>query len=462
MNVLLINADQLRHDCVGYAGIRDVKTPNIDALAREGIAYTSAYTPLPVCSPARQALLCGRRPDSFGAQWNYDFMPTPELDPNICWTKALSERGSYLGYIGRFHVSATKKPCDFGYNDYVNRREYTDYISRKYPNVVYEGGWLGCESPIPHEDSETQWYAERAAEMLNRCAESGKQWLMWVDFEVPHLPCRPSQPYSRMYNPADIPEWDGFGDTFENKPYIHRQQTVSWGTDKMTWSDFQPMVARYYGWITQLDEAIGCIIDALKATGQYDDTAIIFTSDHGDMCGSHNMLDKHYVLYDDIIRVPLIMRIPNVTPCVTDEFVMNCLDIPATIRELTGLPSDPTAHGKPLPLNGNGNNAPNEVFVTSNGQQFGLYTTRALRTKTHKYVWNLTDVDEFYDLTLDKGEKVNRIACPEYYPTIQSMRRRLAELLIASGDRFARSSFARVQLLEDRKHIPNHIKEEIQ
>ena len=108
MNILLINADQLRHDCVGYRGLRGVKTPNLDALARESIVFEDAYTPLPVCSPARQSLLCGRRPDSIGAQWNYDFMPTPELDPSICWPGELKQSGWNTGYIGRFHVSATR------------------------------------------------------------------------------------------------------------------------------------------------------------------------------------------------------------------------------------------------------------------------------------------------------------------------------------------------------------------
>ena len=83
MNVLLINADQLRHDSVGYRGLRNVHTPNIDRLASQSVVYENAFTPLPVCSPARQSILCGRRPDYFGAQWNYDFLPTPELDPDL-------------------------------------------------------------------------------------------------------------------------------------------------------------------------------------------------------------------------------------------------------------------------------------------------------------------------------------------------------------------------------------------
>ena len=129
MNILLINADQLRHDCIGCRGIRPVRTPNIDRLASEGILYEDAYTPLPVCSPARQALLCGLRPDFFGAQWNYDFMPTPELDPALCWTKPLRDQGWSLGYVGRFHVSAVHNPMDFGFTDFGDMRSINARIA---------------------------------------------------------------------------------------------------------------------------------------------------------------------------------------------------------------------------------------------------------------------------------------------------------------------------------------------
>jgi len=455
----LINADQLRHDSVGYRKLRGVKTPRLDALAKEGIVYESAYTPLPVCSPARQALLCGKRPDAIGAQWNYDFMPTPELNPEGCWPIELQANGYKTGYVGRFHVSPTRKPCDFGYEEFVDKKEYRELIARKYPDVVYEGGWLGCASPIPLEDSESHWMAGKASEMIRSFAGSGKPWHVWVDFEIPHLPCRPSHPYSEMYSPDEIEPWDGWGDTFENKPYIHKQQTLSWNTQDLTWDDFKPMVARYFGWITQLDDAIGRILDALRETGQYDDTVIVFTSDHGDMCASHSMLDKHYVLYDDIIRVPLIVKVPGVPARNSDAFVMNCLDIPASIRKWTGLEKDESAHGRLLPMTEDEDMlSPDEVLVTSNGQQFGLYTTRAIRTRTHKYVWNLTDIDEFYDLEKDPGEKHNLIANPEYQSVIRILRRRLYQLLSENGDRFVTNEWMKRQLLEDRIHMPEWVR----
>ncbi len=454
MNILIINADQLRHDCIGCRGIRPVKTPNIDSLAADGILYEDAYTPLPVCSPARQAMLCGRRPDSFGAQWNYDFMPTPELDPGICWPHLLRMQGWNLGYVGRFHVSATHLPQDFGFTDFGDMRHVNSDIAVLFPNVEYTGGWLGCENPIPLEHNRTHIEARKACDLLKKYAESGKQWLLWVDFEEPHLPCRPAKPFSEMYKASEIKPWDGWGDSFIGKPYIHKQQTLSWNTETLTWDDFAPMVARYYGCISQVDDAIGNILNALKLYGNYDETLIIFTSDHGDMCGSHSMLDKHYVLYDDIIRVPLIMKMPGIETDRINGFVMNCLDIPATIRKVTGLPEEELKQGSMLPVNrSEASKCPKQVLVTSNGQQFGLYTTRALRTEQYKYVWNLTDVDEFYDLKADPGEKNNLIGDSEYLNLVRQYRRELYTMLVNTGDRFAGNEWMKRQLLEDKEYV---------
>ncbi len=223
----------------------------------------------------------------------------------------------------------------------------------------------------------------------------------------------------------------------------------------MTWQDFAPMVARYFGCITQLDDAIGRILKTLEESPAWDDTIVIFTSDHGDMCASHSMLDKHYVLYDDIIRVPLIMRKPGVQHTVINGNVMNCLDIPATIRKEAGLEPDALRHGGVLPISAaESESCPQEVLVTSNGQQFGLFTARCVRTAKYKYVWNLTDNDELYDLENDPGEKHNLIKDPDLAGLIKQLREKLYQLLMQAQDRFAMSPWLKRQLLEEGvKHV---------
>lgn len=452
MNFLLINADQLRHDCVGYRGLRPVRTPNLDALAAESVDYQNAFTPLPVCAPARQAILCGRHPDSFGAQWNFDFMDTPKLPPDWCWPASLTDAGWNTGYLGSFHVHGHNAK-EYGYRAFVSAADYRNYVREKYPDVSYTGGWFGCENPVPVEDSQTHWFAGKTCEMIRSFAKEDRPWHVWLDFAEPHLPCRPSGRFAGMYRPEEILPWDGFGDTFEGKPYIHRQQTVSWDTDECCWSDFAPMVARYYGLVSQIDDAVGQILQTLKEINVWEDTVIVFTSDHGDMCGSHNMLDKHYVLYDDIIRVPLLVRVPGNRPRVSDEFVHNCLDVPASLTGWLGLGTPDVCHGYPLPLTEREESGRRSIVCTSNGQQFGLYTTRCIRTEEWKYVWNLTDADELYHLTEDPGEKKNLIGLHGRDAFVREMQAGLLADLEKHNDRFVRSDWIRRQLLNGRKII---------
>ncbi len=458
MNLLIINADQLRHDMIGCRGLHPVKTPNLDRLAAGSCVYTRAFTPVPVCAPARQALLCGRHPDSFGASWNYDQMktlPTPTVQPDWCWTRGLVPAGYRTAYLGRFHVSPTYKPADFGYEKHVSWQGHKDLLKTKYADAKFTGGWLGCTSPVPVEDSGTHWMADRACEVLEEFAASGKPWHIWVDYEEPHLPCRPSEPFASMYTAGMVDKWDGCDDPFFHKPYIHRQQTISWDTDRYTWDDFSQMIARYYAVVSQLDDAIGRILRKLEETGQAEDTIVAFTSDHGDMCGSHQMLDKHYVLYDDICRVPFMVRYPGKKPALRDDFVYNVLDLPASIVRWLGLPAQAVEHGAPLPLEDDVNPAPRKyVSSTGEGQQMGLYTTRMIRDDRWKYVWNLTDVDELYDLDTDPGEKTNLIDRPEQAGRVSDMRRLLHDELISHNDPFAGNPWMENQLLNGRKYVP--------
>ena len=458
MNLLIVNADQLRHDMIGFRGLHPVKTPNLDRLAAASTVYTRAFTPVPVCAPARQALLCGRHPDSFGASWNYDQMktlPTPTVQPAWCWTRHLPDMGYQTAYLGRFHVSPTCKPADFGYQRHVSWQGHKDLLKSKYADAAFTGGWLGCTSPIPLEDTGTHWMARQACQVIDEFAAANKPWHIWVDYEEPHLPCRPSEPFASMYSPSGVDQWDGYGDTFFHKPYIHRQQTISWDTDGYSWDDFSQMVARYYAVVSQLDDAIGRILTKLEETGQANDTIVVFTSDHGDMCGSHQMLDKHYVLYDDICRVPFMVRYPGKAPSVRDDFVYNVLDLPASIVRWLGLPAQEVEHGAPLPLSRDENPCPRSfVSSTGEGQQMGLYSTRMIRDDRYKYVWNLTDVDELYDLDSDPGEKLNLIDRPEHSGRVAAMRRLLHDHLLTHNDPFAGNGWMENQLLRGRKHVP--------
>jgi arylsulfatase A-like enzyme len=302
--------------------------------------------------------------------------------------------------------------------------------------------------------------AEKAVGMIRDFSGSGQPWHIRLDFPEPHLPCRPAGRFAEMYRPQDIQAWGSFKENFKDKPYIQQQQLYNWGIQDFKWEDWAPVVSRYYGIISQLDDAIGMVLKELDKTGTAENTIVIYTSDHGDMCGGHRMFDKHYVMYDDVTHIPLIVRWPAVIQNagrIDNNFVYNCLDIPATINDIQGSAPENCTHGKSLLgiLKGE-NNYPDNSFreyivSTFNGQQFGLYTSRMIRTDHWKYIWNTTDIDELYDLKKDPHELRNIIRDRENSKTVEELRRKLYNELDGFGDGLVKTYWLKEQLLNNRK-----------
>lgn len=436
-NLLIFLTDQQRFDCIGRAGKFGIKTPNIDRLCDEGTWFTHAFTPTPVCAPAKQAIMSGVQSDSLGILWNFGTAGMKSLSPGgDFWTKALKRRGYTNAYFGEWHVSENGEPADFGFDSYVSLSDYKKFFLEKYTDIECKNGWFGEPSPIDYKDALPHWLASKINDFIK--TEGNEPWLSWFVLPNPHLPCRPSEPFASMYRPEDMKPWDSFGDTLEHKPYIQKRQLFSWGLEGMTWEKFAPTVAYYFGMITQIDDALGTVLDTLENAGIIDNTVVVFISDHGDTCGGHGMLDKHYILYDDVTRVPFIVRYPKAFPKGFEcgEFVSSCLDIAPTVEELCGLEPSGKHHGTSLLKTMAGLNPEKFSVSTSNGQQFGLFTQRCIRNESYKYIWNLTDIDEFYDLSVDPGEKTNRIDEPEYAETIGAMKKQLLGALKRRDDPF--------------------------
>ncbi|HSN10695.1 MAG TPA: sulfatase-like hydrolase/transferase [Propionibacteriaceae bacterium] len=461
-NILLIVSDQHRLDCVGASGDYPVRTPNIDRLAREGAWFRQAYTPIPLCTPARQSLLTGRRPEVTGGLWNYDLGPRiPALDPGeYAWPRELKADGYRSLYVGKWHVSPDDDPTRFGYDAYLPLEAYDEWRGENHPGQDLATDWFGAVDPLPASESRTHWLAGRVSEFIAQASGGESPWHARLDFLEPHLPCQPSAEFASRYRADEIPPWRDFADDFRNKPYIQRQQLLNWNVQDYSWEDWAPVVARYYAVIEQMDDAIGVVLRALDDAGVADNTLVVYTTDHGDMCGSHRMMDKHYVMYDDVVRVPLVMRWPDriAAGSEVDAFTYNTLDLPPTISALLDVPGPTRPHGVALfepaadrlAVTGAASER-THVVSTYNGQQFGLYIQRMIRTRDWKYVWNPTDVDELYDLREDPNEFVNRIADDAVADVLKDLRLRLLAQLRADGDSFVANAWMTEQLTSGRK-----------
>ena len=457
-NILILVADQQRYDCIGYAKQYPVQTPYIDKLAEEGVWFANAYTPIPICAPARQAFLNGRRPETFGALWNYGItLDIPALSPvEYTWVRDISEMGYQNSFIGKWSGHPTYGPLEYGFHHYVSLEEYRSFRKEKYPDAEYQGGWMGEVDPVPYEDNVSHWLANQAISQMKQLAKGDEPWHIRLDFPGPHLPCRPSREFADLYQGKDIPPWPSFGEDFANKPYIQKQQLYSWNMEDYTWEDWQDTVALYYATITEMDFAMGKVLRALEDLGDAENTIVIYTTDHGDMCGSHRMIDKHYIMYDDVVKVPLIIRYPGFASSglVRNEFVCNFLDIPPTLLEMLEKPIPEFFSGKSLVPFLRGEQAEGwrtEAVSTYNGQQFGLYTQRMIRNHEWKYIWNTTDIDELYNMHMDPHELHNVIGQEQNLPLIKELRKKLYETLLQEGDGLVKSQWIKNQLLNNKK-----------
>jgi len=449
-NILFIYSDQHRFDCVAANGHRLVQTPNMDRLGREGARFTQAYTPLPMCVPTRCSLLCGQWPTRHGVVFNFDGETFRRLDPGLPMSSTVvRDAGYHTAHVGRWHVDPQRTPLDFGFNEYIPDWLYDRWRrARGLPPPPHDAGWRGQTDPhITPEESSLAWSADRVIERMAFMQDYDEPFFMRWHVAEPHLPCVPPEPYASLIDPKDIAPWAGFSDGLEGKPFIQKQMRTTWGVEGMSWREWAPIVARYLGVVSLLDNQIGRVLVALDRMGIAENTLVVYTSDHGDMGGSHGMVDKHCVLYDDVVRVPLMMRWPERIPAgrVVEDFVCNAIDCAATFCDAAGVAVPDTFDGVSLlpAACGTGSTGRSDIFAMYCGNQFGGYTQRMVRDRRWKYVWNATDTDELYDLEQDPGELRNRVRDADSRSELKRLRARLLDWMEKTGDPMGNGSTRR-------------------
>ncbi len=460
-HILFIFSDQHRFDCLGVNKHPMVRTPNWDRLAAEGANFTHAFTPIPICVPARCSLLSGQWPSQHGVVFNFDGETFKGLDEGVrTYGDIVRGAGYRTVHVNRWHIDPKRVPSHFGFDEYVPNSLYNEWRpARGIAPAPSDKGWMGqADTTATAEQSRLAFDADQVIRQVEESLKGEKPFfIQWHPVE-PHLPCRPTEPYASMYDPAMVPPWPSFSESFAGKPFIQRQMPVTWGLDQMTWDDWAPVVARYLGVITQMDHEVGRVLDALDRLGIAEDTLVIYSTDHGDLCGAHRMIDKHYVMYDDVVRVPLIMRWPRVIPSgvVVDAFVYSCVDLAPTFCEAVGAAAPATFAGESLlPLATGALGGPrSDIFTTYSGGQFGAYSQRMVRDRRWKFIWNPTAHDELYDLVTDPAELVNRVSDPLCASELARLKIRLVDWMERVRDRLL-NQWTRRQLLEGRRLAPH-------
>ena len=454
-NILFIQADQHRYDCISANGHPLLRTPHLDRLGGEGIRFDRAYCPTPVCIPSRNSLAFGVWPTEHLAIANWSTeAPRPAKEGLRSYSETLREGGYWLGHVGKWHVHPERGPQEYGFHSHsAEARAYERWRAEiGLPLRPRSNSWWGELDPhISPGQSRCAFGANRVIELLQGAAAHDRPFFVQWDTDSPHIPNVVPEPFYSMYAPDDIPPWPSFPDPLEGKPYMQAQQRRTWKVEGWTWEQWAPVVRCYLAEVSLIDAQVGRVLDALEELGLAEEAMVVFTSDHGGLCGGHGMIDKHYVMYEDVTHVPLIVRWPgHTTPGARSEaWVCHSLDLAATFCDAAGVPAPDSFCGHSLLplLDGTGDNGRRRIGVMYQGNQFGLLSVRMIRDERLKYVWNATALDELYDLENDPGELHNLAADPQLSGELTRLRHDLVAWMEEIGDTLL-NQWTRTQLLE--------------
>ena len=441
-NIILFMTDQLRQDALGCYGNEICRTPNLDRLAGAGTVFDSAYTTSPVCSPARASLLSGLYPHNHGVLLNTHIAPAwcRGLSPDIAtFSSLLRDAGYALDYVGKWHVHEDRRPEEFGFHRHVTPAAVRQGKPDTMVYIDFPGGRQSVCGILdaPKEQSASWRCADQGVQFIRERAAVGDQpFFLRIDLGAPHFANIVPEPFASQYDPAAIPPWPNFDETFAGKPASHLRKHREWHLEDKDWKWWQQAVAKYYGDVTLLDTCLGRVVAAVEDAGIAADTVIIFSADHGDSMGSHKHFEKAGTMYEEVFRIPLIVRIPGRPAQRIDRFA-RLMDLMPTFLELAGLepPAEIDARSL-LPLLRGEQPAgwPDSVYCEHHGEVWGYQTQRMVRTRGWKYVYNPHDLDELYDLSQDPFEMTNRISDPDVREVLDEMKGRLLGWNDATGD----------------------------
>ncbi len=458
--------DQQRFDMLGAYGNKIVNTPHIDALRRDGILFTNAFTPTAICGPARTSVFTGRVPTSHGVIRNAEENvfgrakadPLPDIPVLTGYLQGYEKI-----YLGKWHIAESKLPKDYGFSGhnfahygfpgsgyYKNlvfnqgpgkENEYRDWMERKgfavpevsdpffgnNPNLQVQE--LRAKLNCPVEATIPYYLADEAIQHTAGAVSSGSPFFLWLNFWGPHSPCMVPEPYYSMYDPLKIPEDPAFNEHFQNKPVHQKHVSQMWGLYNLPWMEWQKIIARYYGYITLIDEQIGRYLDYLKEQNLYDSSLIVFTADHGDAMGSNRLIEKGEFMYDTSYKIPMIIKPADSfrkgETC--DEFVYLHDLFPTAVKTAGEVPPqlDQAKSLAPL-LNGETASTGRTYVYAQFTAHFTDFHQRMIRTRDHKFIFNSPAEGELYDLKKDPHEMHNLIDDPAY----RAVKKNLTTLLL--------------------------------
>ncbi len=360
-NILIIQDDQHHAGALSCAGHPDVRTPNIDRIAMQGVRFTHAFCPTAICQASRVAMLTGLSCHTTGTYEN-----SGQIRPDLRSLVGLfAENGYQTALIGKGHFVPQWKGHGF---QVVRKTDFCDcefsleenehYVRLKQAGILsYRDGDIRSAelaarpSDLPLELTVEHVTAEKAIEQLEN-RDPNKPFFYLVSFSRPHNPWTPSPPFDRMYNPENLKLPPTHPKDWDNKPFRHRDRwknpALVFYYPRMTPEKRRRALALYYGLISQVDHYVGKILDRLEQLELLEKTIVVFCSDHGDFAGEHGIIDKGVPTLDGIWRVPLLIRAPTASFPQQEQRhqLVNLIDLLPTLLDLAGIAVPSTVEGR--------------------------------------------------------------------------------------------------------------------
>jgi len=462
-NILLITSDQQHWHTLGCMN-PEVKTPNLDRLAREGTTFTQAFCANPTCTPCRSSIITGKYPSQHGA-WSLG-TKLPESEHTV--GEDLMEAGYTTALVGKAHFQPLATTDEFssleaypvmqdlefwktfhgpfyGFGHVELARNHTDeaHIGQHYALWLEEKGcrnWRDYFQPptgnnpsqkrkwlIPEQYHYDVWIAERTNALLRQYKQENQSFFVWASFFDPHPPYLVPEPWDTMYDPEALTVPSVVEGEHDNNP-PHFQLTQQENPDFSAWqepggnamhgfhshlherAELARDIAVYYGMTSLMDKYIGRILGTLDELGLSEDTLVVFTTDHGHFYGHHGLIAKGPFHYNDLIKVPFIARMPGTIPDGRlSDAMLSLVDLAPTFLSIAGIgvPRTMTGRDQKEVLFGRKEQVRDHVIVENHHQPTAIHLKTYVDRRYKITVYYNRDYGELFDLDEDPHELHN-------------------------------------------------------
>lgn len=407
-NVLLIVCDDLNNDLACY-GHKAARSPRIDELAGRGIRFDRAYCQYPLCNPSRASLLSGRRPDTTRV-YDLDTPPRSTLGDVVFLPQYFRQHGYHAAHVGKiFHTGDAFEDSaswDVEVRETGKHPPESEKLQSKRVHLPLKNNLEWDVLRTAEEDTADGVVATRARGMLADYAKSGQRFFLAVGFRRPHQPYAAPKKYFDLFPPTSMPIAAEPRDHLNAIPAAALTYPV--GTPELSEKERQQIVAAYRACVAFVDAQVGRVLDAVESSGLWNNTIVVFTSDHGYHLGEHGGMWHKMSLFEQSARVPLIVAAPGVSPGQSCQRVIELVDLYPTLVDLCELPTVSGLEGQSLkPLLADPKSAWRDVARTQ--VRRGEIMGRSIRTPRWRYSeWDEGRAGrELYDHDVDPQELKN-------------------------------------------------------